>query len=145
MPQVVEHAHEDDKVESLPTNQAVDVVHVALNEVDLQAELGTCEACLTQIGIVVVDPEHSARAAALHLERVEAAIAADVEDALAGQIIRKRVFEELPEVGGKVPQWVVRRSLDLAVLAQPQIVKPRTELRDLCFQRLHVLASELSA
>jgi hypothetical protein len=32
----------------------------------------------------------------------------------------------------------VRRSLDLGVLAQPQIVKPRTELRDLCFQRLHV-------
>jgi spore maturation protein CgeB len=128
MAKVVEHTHKDDNVELLAANQAIDVVDVALHELDVQAELVAGKARLGQIARVVIDPQHAGCAAALHLERVEPAVAADVEDRLTGEIPGYGVFEELPEIGRKITQRVIWRGVNLGALAQPQIVEPRAEL-----------------
>src|SRR3712207_7851720 len=49
--------------------------------------------------------QHAGCPAALHLERVEAGVAADVEHAPARQVVRHGVAEKSPEAGGKVAEW----------------------------------------
>ena len=91
MAQVVEHAHEEHDVE--PLAERADVVDGQLAELDVEpVDLGG-EARLRQIVLVGVDAEHARGAAALHLHRVEAGVAADVEHGLAAQIGRDRVRE----------------------------------------------------
>jgi hypothetical protein len=82
--EVVEHAHEDDEVEALP--EAGDVVDVEAAELDVEAGGLGGEAGLGEVALVAVHPEDAGGAAALHLEGVEAAVAADVEDGLAGEV-----------------------------------------------------------
>ena len=78
---MVEHAHEQHDVE--PLAQRADVVDRQLPELDLgSADLGG-EPRLRQIVVVEVDAEHALGAAPLHLDRVEAGVAADVEHGLA--------------------------------------------------------------
>ena len=82
MAQVVEHAHEQHEVELLA--ERADVVDREVAEFDVEAvDLGG-EARLRQIVLVEVDAEHALGAAPLHLHRVEAGVAADIEHRLAG-------------------------------------------------------------
>ena len=88
MPQMVQHAHEDHEVEPLPDR--AHIVDVELGELDIViAERFAREPGLREIALVAVDAEHARRAAALHLDRIEAGVAADVEHALARKILRQ--------------------------------------------------------
>ena len=94
--QVVEHAHEDHEVEALA--QRRDVVDRQVAELDAPSLAGPAQRLgrqprLRQIALVAVDAEHPRRAAPLHLDRVEAGVAADVEHALAGHVGGQRVGE----------------------------------------------------
>ena len=61
-----------------------------------------------------VDAQHPLRAPTLHLDRVKARVAADVEDALAGEILRQSGRKVMPLHGWVIAQEVVRRSFNPA-------------------------------
>ena len=83
VPQVVEHAHEQHDVEALV--EPTDLEHRQLAQLDVDAaDLGG-EAGLREVALVAVDAEHALGATALHLDGIEAAVAADVEDGAAGR------------------------------------------------------------
>ena len=72
------------------------------------------EACLGQIVLVEVDAEHARRAAPLHLDRVEAAVAADVEHGLAGEVLGQGLGEAAELHVGIIAEEMVRRGPDAA-------------------------------
>src|SRR3954454_1261242 len=118
---MVEHAHEHDEVERLITHEIVDVIDVDALEDHVQAELLTRKARLIEVNGIVIDTQHATGSAALHLKTVEAGVAADVEHRLAAQVVGYCLFEEPPEVCGKVTQWVVWSGLYfLLLVTQPQ-------------------------
>ena len=81
---MIEHAHEQHDVE--PFLQLGHVIDGELAKLNLEAaDLGG-EPRLVEIVLVEIDPEHPPGAAPLHLERVEAGIAADVEHACPAQV-----------------------------------------------------------
>ena len=61
--------------------ERADVVDRELPELDVEAEHLGGEARLREVILVEIDAEHALGAAPLHLDRVEAAIAADIEHA----------------------------------------------------------------
>ena len=72
---------------------AADVVDGQMAELDVEPGHLGGEAGLRKVVVVEIDAEHARGAAPLHLDRVEAAIAADVEHALAAEIGRNGVGE----------------------------------------------------
>ncbi len=70
-----------------------DVIDRELAELDLEPADAGGEAGLRQVVVVEIDAEHPLGPAPFHLDRVEAAVAADVEHRLAGQIGRDRLCE----------------------------------------------------
>ena len=68
MPKVVEDAHEHDVVELLAIDDMIDVIDVALNELDVKVQHFAGKTRLGQVDRVVVYAQHARRAAALHLE-----------------------------------------------------------------------------
>jgi hypothetical protein len=82
MAQVVEHAHEQHEVEALA--ELGDVVDRQLAELDVGALHLGGEAGLLQVAVVEIDTQHAVGAATFHLDGVEAAVAADIQHALAG-------------------------------------------------------------
>ncbi len=125
MAKVVEHTHEEDEVELLA--DAVDVVDVHLGELDLDADDARREARLLEVGLIGVDAEHARGAAALHLDRVEAAVAADVEHSLAAQVARERVLEALELDARIVAEEMPRRRHHAA---EVHVVVPGAALAD---------------
>jgi hypothetical protein len=122
--EVVEDAHEEDDVEALPERR--DVVDAHPDELDLGAgDLGR-EARLRQVAVVGVDADDARRAAPLHLDRVEAGVAPDVEHGLAPEIGRDRALEAAPFQRGVVPQEMVRRRLHAV---QIEVMEPLPERR----------------
>ena len=120
--QVVEHAHEEHEVEALA--QRADVVDGQLAELDVEpGDLGG-EAGLGQVVVVEVDAEHALGAAPLHLDRVEAAVAADVEHGLAGEVRRDRVGERSPLHRRVVAEEMVGRGRDAV---EVDVVEPGPE------------------
>ena len=84
MAQMIENAQEQDEVE--PLAEAAHVENRELTELDLDpGDLGG-EGGLGQIVGIGIDGHDPLGAAALHLDGVEAAIAADVEHGPAGEI-----------------------------------------------------------
>src|SRR5207244_11928167 len=65
--------------------------------------------------------------ALLHLYRVESAIAADIEDAGAGEILRNRIADWLPLDVRKVTKKMIGRGVNSMNV---EIVEPLTEFRD---------------
>jgi hypothetical protein len=106
MAQMIEHAHEEHDVEALA--QGTDVVDRELAELDVLARHFGREARLREVALVEIDAEHARGAALLHLDRVEAAVAADVEHGLAREVLRDRVREAAPFDGGVVAEEMVR-------------------------------------
>jgi hypothetical protein len=72
----------------------------------------------------VVDAENAAGAAALHLQRVEAAVAADVEHAAAGEILGHGGLEAAPLDRRIIAEKMLGRGFDPA---QVDVVEPRPE------------------
>ena len=130
--QVVEHAHEDHEVE--PLAERADVIDRELGELDVvEAERLGREPRLREIAVVAVDAEHPRRAAPLHLDRVEARVAADVEHGLAGEV-RRHGIGEATELGARiVAEEMVGRGLDAA---QIDIVEPGSQRLDPFPQRI---------
>ena len=124
--QVVEHAHEEHEVE--PLAQRADVVDRELAELDLEPSHLGGEARLGEVALVAVDAEHARGAAPLHLDGVEAGVAADVEHGLAGQVGRDRVGEAPPLHRRVVAEEMVGRG---PTPSQVDVVEPGPERLDL--------------
>ena len=125
MAQVVEHAHEEDDIEPLP--QTRHIVHRQLSEIDFGAFDFRGEPGLRQVARVEVDADHPGGAAAFHLQRVEASVAADVEHRLAAQIGGDRVLETAPLHHRVIIEKVVGRG---AHPGEIEVVEPRAERGD---------------
>ena len=91
---MVENAQEQHEVEAL--GQRGHVVDRELREFDVNAHHLRGEAGLAQIGVISVDAQHPRRTPPLHLDRVEAAVAADIEHSAPAQIGRQRMREAAP-------------------------------------------------
>ncbi len=81
---MIEDAHEQHQVEALP--QLRYFVDGQVTKLDVKPEHFDCEARLREIDFVVIDAEYTAGAAALHLDGIKAAVAADVENGFSGEI-----------------------------------------------------------
>src|SRR5438876_11989543 len=85
--------------------------------------------------IIYVDAKHLPCSALLHLNRVESAIAADIEDAGAGEILRNRLADWLPLDVRKVTKKLIGRGVNSMKV---EIVEPLTEFRDSLVMALSV-------
>src|SRR5512138_2163897 len=84
--QMVKDPEEQHEVEALA--ERADVIDRELRELDIEARDLSREARLPEITLVVIDRQHARRAAPLHFQRIEPGIAADIENALAGEVGR---------------------------------------------------------
>src|SRR5690606_5726193 len=82
------------------------------------------EPRLCEVVRVAVDPEHPVRPAALHRQRIEAAVAADVEHRPPAKVGRQRVAEAAPLDRRIVAEEVIGRRLNAPEI---DIVEPRPE------------------
>lgn len=94
MAQMVEHPEKKHEVESLAEES--DIVDRELPELDLLAADFGGEARLGQIVRVGVDADDARGPATLHLDAVEARVAADVENRSSRQVRGNRVAKALP-------------------------------------------------
>src|SRR4051812_44954724 len=125
MAQMVEHAHEDDEIELLAQLPDVICRHLAefnFKPVDLGGKAG-----LRQVLLVAIETKHTLGAAPLHLHRVKACIAADIEHGLAIEAIRNDFGEASPLHIGIVTQEMCRCGRHAIEI---KIVKPRSERID---------------
>lgn len=123
--QVIEHAHENDEIELLL--QPPHLIDRHLMELDVEARVFGCEACLAQIMRIGIDADDPACIAPLHFQRVEAGIAADIENAAALEVIGDDMPEALPLEPRIVAKEVIGGRLDAT---DPQVVEPGAELGD---------------
>jgi hypothetical protein len=131
MAQVVEHAHEDHEIELL--TQRADIVDRQVAELDIiDTECRGGKTRLRQIAVVAIDAEHAVRATPLHLDRIEAGVAADVEHALAGEIGRQCRRETTIFEAGIIAQEMVRRGPQ--PITQIDVLEPGRERLDLGLQ-----------
>src|SRR5258706_7309373 len=86
-----------------------DVVDRQMAEFDIQRRHLGGEARLREVGVVAIDAEHAPGAAPLEFHRIEAGIAADIEHALVGEILRNGVREAAPLDRWVVAQEMIRR------------------------------------
>lgn len=91
---MVEHTHEDHQVEGLA--ELRNVVDGHLPEFDVEPRPLGGEMRLGEVVGIGFEPQHPACVSPLHLHCVKAGIAADVEDAHAGQVIGNDIAETRP-------------------------------------------------
>src|SRR5262245_39981472 len=109
MTQMIEHAHKKDELEfAAETSNLVDV---QFTEFDVGGIHLGGEPRLREIGGVGIDSDHECRTAPFHFQRVEAGVAAYIEDSLAGEIGWQRVSERAPFALRIVAEKMMRRSL----------------------------------
>ncbi len=123
MPQVVQDAHEEHQIESLLERGQVVDGHLA--QIDVEPGNLRGQPGLREVPRVAVDAEHAVGAAPLHLERVEACVAAYVQHRAAAQVCRDGMGEPPPLHGWVIAQKVGRGRLDPV---EVQVVEPVTEL-----------------
>lgn len=121
MAQVVEDAQEQHEIKMLAKLSHLVYGHQVKGDVEIEHFGG--ETCLLEIVVIVIDAEHAAGSAQFHLDGVKPAIAPDVENRHAGQVLRKGVFEPLPFSSRIVPQEVIWRGL---YAAERKVVEPWT-------------------
>lgn len=123
--QVVQHAHQQDDIE--PLSEFGDVIDGQLSKLDVhRADLGR-EAGLREIAVTGVESDNLSRPAPLHLDRVEAGVATDIEHGLAAEVPRHTGRDMPPENRGVVAQKVSRRRLHAG---QVDIVEPIAQRGD---------------
>ena len=127
MAQVVEHAHEEDHIELLP--QLGHVVDRELPKLDLETRDFRRQPRLREIAWIKIDPHHAVGSAPFHLQRVEARVAADIEDRAAREVLGNGFLEAPPFDLRVIAQKVARRSLHAI---ESQVVKPISERMDAC-------------
>jgi hypothetical protein len=123
--QVIQHTHEQHDVE--PLMQIRNVIYRKLPELDVEARNLGGKPRLRQIVWVEVHTEHALGSTAFHLERIEAAIAPDIEYAAAGKVGGNRSRKRAP-FGGRIVAKEVRRGGFNAV--QIEVMEPRAERLD---------------
>src|SRR5581483_10561025 len=79
--QVVEHAHEDDVIE-LPRDR-IQLVDGAFSEIDIQIQSLCREPRLVQVALININSQNVRCSAPFHLNGIEAAVTANVEDCCA--------------------------------------------------------------
>jgi hypothetical protein len=127
MAQMVEHAHEDHEVELLADRGHI--IDRQVGELDaLEPEHLARQPRLGKVALVAVDAEHARRAAPLHLDRIETRVAADVEHALAAQIVRNDMGESLEFEARIIAEEMVGRCRH--AVAEIDIVEPRAQRFD---------------
>src|SRR4051812_29008805 len=102
MAQVVKNAHEEHHIK--PLVEASNIEDGELSKLDVMSCHLRGKARLSQIHIIKIDPDDPAGAALLHLDGIEASVAADIEHRLAGQILWNCVGEALPFDGGIIAE-----------------------------------------
>ena len=125
--EVIEDAHEEHEIE--PLAEGGQLVHRHLAEFDARPGDFGRKAGLREIPVVGVDAEDPGGAAPLHLDGIEAGIAADVEHAPAGE----GVGERAPLDGRIITEKMLRRRLHAAKV---DVVKPVAK-------RAHAIANGL--
>jgi hypothetical protein len=125
MAKVVENAHEKNYVEAF--TESPDVIDRQFPELDADLRHLGREACLSQIAIVKINADNAVGAPALHLDGVKAGVAANVENALPGQVGGDSVRELAPFDIGIIAKEVVWRRWDAVEF---DVVKPGAELFD---------------
>src|SRR5207249_3519981 len=125
--QVVEEAEEEDVVEPIVGRQAVGV-NVLAYDLDLDVELFKDEGRLFDELDDGLDHHASSGASLLHAEAEVTGVAADVEDALALQVVGQVRLDQLPAL-----DRVIRRGLAVAgpdSARELEVVVPPTKLLD---------------
>src|SRR5690606_18154347 len=122
--------------------EAIEVVDLHLTELEVEPEDLGGEAGLREIPRVVIDARYPG-APLGQLERVEARVAADVEDRLPGQVRGKGALDGAPELVVEGPERMVWRG-SLAV--ELEVVEPGPQAVDVAsdFRDLHGIATPLS-
>jgi len=133
---VVEESEEEDVVEPLVGRQAIGV-NVLAHDVDLDAELFEDEGRLVDELDDGLDHQASSGASLLHAEAEVPGVAADVEDALALQVVGQVRLEELPALDGVICRGLARAGPDAA--RELEVVVPPAELVDPPLDVLSVL------
>src|SRR4051812_19688657 len=123
MAQVIEHTHEQDDIEHLPKRRKV--VHRHLAELDVESGDLSGKARLRQVSRVAVDADHLRRSTTFHLDRVEPAVAADVENGATAKIGRDRMRKVTPFDRRVVSEKMIGRGLHTLKV---DVVEPVTKL-----------------
>jgi len=127
--QVVKQAHEKHIIKL--SRDALNVVHGALLELDIQLERLRRKACLVQVTLAYVNTKHAISAPAFRLDRIEAAVAANIQNRSSPQVLRQRMRDVSPLDVWKVAQEMVRSGPDTVEI---EVVKPVAQLPDLLLQ-----------
>src|ERR1044071_9195493 len=120
--QMVKDPEEQHEVEAFA--ERADVIDRELRKFDRKSAHLSREARLLEIALVVIDREHARRAAPLHFQRIEPGVAADIENALAGEVSRDRIREMPPLHRRVVTEKMVGGGFHSV---QVQIVEPLAE------------------
>src|SRR4051794_4805721 len=96
-------------------------------KLDIEAEHVRGKSRLREIIGIVVDTDDVGRPAPFHLDRIEAAVAADIEDTLAGEIGGKGMGKTLPFHCGVIAERMIPRR---PPPIQIHVVEPRPKRLD---------------
>src|SRR5205823_14436285 len=111
---------------SFPTRRSSDlVVHRALFKFDFELQSLRRKARLTEIAIVHINPQHPLRPALLHLNRIEPAIAPNIQNSSSAKILRQSFPDVLPLNIRKIAEKMMRRRWHAT---QIHVMKPLPKL-----------------
>src|SRR3954453_697815 len=119
---MIEDAHEQHPIEFLL--EFGDFIDRQIAKLDLETGDICRKAGLSQVNVIGIDPKYSFGATALHFDRVEPGVAADIEHAHPGQIVRYSVGEASPFDHRIIAQEMIGGRLHFAEM---QVVKPCAE------------------
>src|SRR5512132_3809733 len=122
---MIQYAHQQHDIE--PFAEPGDVIDGQLAELDLDLADLCGEASLPEIAVTGIEPDDARGPAPLHLDRVEAGVAANVENGHAGQVLRQAGGDVPPQNGRIVTQKVPRRRLHAG---QVDVVEPFPQRSD---------------
>src|SRR5215211_5386653 len=116
--QVVQHAHEQHEIKLFV--QFSNAIDGKVSKLDLRSTHVRGKTCLGQVLLIGVDRNYTIRAALLHLNRVKARIAADIQYRFPAQIFRDSRCKPLPLDLRVVSEEMIRRSF---YASQIEVVK----------------------
>jgi hypothetical protein len=122
VPQVIEDTHKDDQIEALLKSRHIPHRHAKKLDLNLFHLCG--KSSLLQIVLIRIDSQNTFGAPPLHFERVEAGVAAYIENRLASQICRNRILESSKFDPRIIAQEMIRSCFDTM---DPEIVEPRAK------------------
>src|ERR1044071_1236879 len=94
MPEVIKDAHKQHEIKLLP--EFGDAIDREIAKLDIHRIHFRRKARLVQVFLIRVDSDYTLSAALLHLDRVEARVATNVENRLSRQVVGYGVSKALP-------------------------------------------------